>query len=732
MPLNKFDTKGLHQWLPYGVLLVGLLVTGVEAYRNTLMVETQAKVRFDAAVETTRVWLERRMDRYIDVLRATHALFAASESVTRAEFRNYAGTINVAERYPGLAAIQYTPREAPATLEAFHARLKHDGLGEYRAWDLEGGRTGLLHKARDYFPIELIEPFTPLALAFDVKVPMNLDALARARDTGLPSLGSRIPRLVEGPDDQPGFLLFVPVYRNGAALDTGQQRRDALQGYVSGVFRAHDLLRDIYLKQTHPQVDFEVFDGRTVKRAALLYDDDGVAHALDPSYRARFLRTSELEVAGHIWTLHFSTLPQFDQYLNLELPWIVLGGGIALSLLLFWITRNQVNARVKDQRITSELRESRANLARAQQIGQMGSWEVNLADYSWRWSDELYDLCGLTRGATAPDYQALLNVIHTKDFALVKKHLDAALNAQQSFGIDHRLGANDRRERFVYHHAEVITDAAGKPGRIVGTLQDITERKRAENHVQMLNAELELRVQERTAELAAANQELEAFSYSVSHDLRAPLRSINGFSQALLEDYGAQLDAAALGYLQRVRGASQHMAVLIDDLLELARVTRSELRRERVDLSTLAKEITADLCKTDPERAAEIVIAPALSAVGDARLLRVVLTNLFANAWKFTRRHPQARIEFGALVEDGRVVYFVRDDGAGFNMAYAGKLLSPFQRLHPAAEFEGHGIGLATVQRIISRHGGRVWAEGEVERGATFYFSLGDHTATRD
>jgi len=141
-------------------------------------------------------------------------------------------------------------------------------------------------------------------------------------------LGSRIPRLVEGPDDQPGFLLFVPVYRNGAALDTGQQRRDALQGYVSGVFRAHDLLRDIYLKQNHPQVDFEVFDGRTLNHATLLYDDDGVAHALDPSYRPRFLRTAELEIAGHIWTLYFSTLPQFDRYLNLELPWILLGGGI--------------------------------------------------------------------------------------------------------------------------------------------------------------------------------------------------------------------------------------------------------------------------------------------------------------------------------------------------------------------------------------------------------------------
>ena len=729
MPLNKVKIKGFRQWLPYGVLLVGLLITAADAYHEKRAVESRAQARFDAAIMTTSSWLERRLYRYADVLQATRALFAASQAVTRAEFRTYISNLQLAERYLGLSAIQYTPQETSATLEEFQARLKADGLGEIKPWSLTGGRNAPLHQAEEYFPIEYIEPFTSLALGFDVATPTNLDAMARARDTGLPSLASKIPRRVEGPDDQPGFLLFVPVYRNGAAVQTVAQRRSALQGYVSGVFRAHDLLRDIYLKQTHPQVDFEVFDGATLNRATLLFDDDGVAHALDPAFRARFLRTAEIEIAGHLWTLHFATLPKFDQDLNKNLPWIVLGSGITLSLLLFWIARTQVAARIKGERITNELLEGRANLARAQQIGRMGSWEVNLTDYSWRWSDELYDLCGLARDATAPDYQALLNVIHPKDLAVVKKHLDAALNAQQSFGIDHCLGAAGRRERFVYHHAEVITDAAGKPVRIVGTLQDITERKRAESHVQMLNMELEQRVQERTAELAAANQELEAFSYSVSHDLRAPLRSINGFSQALIEDYGAQLDAAALGYLQRVRAASQHMAVLIDDLLELARVSRSELRRERVDLSTLAEEISADLRKTDPQRAADIIIAPALNAVGDARLLRVVLTNLFTNAWKFTRRHPQARIEFGTLAEGGRVVYFVRDDGAGFNMAYAGKLFSPFQRLHPAAEFEGHGIGLATVRRIISRHGGRVWAEGEEEKGATFYFSLGDYIA---
>jgi len=247
------------------------------------------------------------------------------------------------------------------------------------------------------------------------------------------------------------------------------------------------------------------------------------------------------------------------------------------------------------------------------------------------------------------------------------------------------------------------------------------EAEAAREQIRALNAELERRVYERTAELEAANRELEAFSYSVSHDLRAPLRSMDGFCQVLLEDYGEALDDEARGYLRRVRAASQRMAQLIDDLLKLSRITRTEMRREPVDLSRLARTIADDLRSGQPDRKAQFHIAQGLLANGDPRLLRVVLDNLLSNAWKFTSKHATACIEFGAC--DGRT-FFVRDDGAGFDMAYTDKLFGPFQRLHGMTEFEGTGIGLATVQRIINRHGGRAWAEGEVEHGACFYFSL--------
>ena len=271
----------------------------------------------------------------------------------------------------------------------------------------------------------------------------------------------------------------------------------------------------------------------------------------------------------------------------------------------------------------------------------------------------------------------------------------------------------------------VWRDAQGNVTGLIVISRDITHRKRAEQEIRELNQNLERRVAERTAELEATNQELESFSYSVSHDLRAPLRGIDGFSQALLDRYADQLDDKGKHYLQRIRVGTQRMGELIDDLLKLSRVTRSEMQRTQVDLSALAREIAAELQRTQPERQVEWAIAPGLVSNGDARLLRIVLENLLNNAWKFTSLQVLTQIKFDVIPqEDAKSVYFVCDNGAGFDMAYVNKLFGAFQRLHSQTQFPGTGIGLATVQRIIHRHGGRVWAEGAVEQGATFYFTL--------
>lgn len=282
-----------------------------------------------------------------------------------------------------------------------------------------------------------------------------------------------------------------------------------------------------------------------------------------------------------------------------------------------------------------------------------------------------------------------------------------------ALAFDHaRLFAREQYARAVAQEAVSVRDRA------------LLELNIKHAEIQALNTQLEDRVLERTAALAATNAELEAFSYAVTHDLRAPLRSIDGFSQALLEDFGDALDETGRGYLERVRLASRHMGLLIDDLLSLARVTRSEMRQVAVDLSAMAGDVLTELCARQPERRVEVRIEPGLHAHGDPRLLRVAIVNLIENAWKFTAKTDPARISCGRVARQGQLAYYVQDNGAGFDMTYADKLFNPFQRLHAPSEFEGTGIGLATVQRVIRRHGGAIWAEAAVDQGATFYFTL--------
>jgi PAS domain S-box-containing protein len=277
---------------------------------------------------------------------------------------------------------------------------------------------------------------------------------------------------------------------------------------------------------------------------------------------------------------------------------------------------------------------------------------------------------------------------------------------------------------WVLVNAEPEYDDTGEIAEVIVSFVDITERRRAEEATRQLNQELEIRVANRTAQLETANKELEAFAYSVSHDLRAPLRGIDGLSQILLEEHQDGINEQGKDYLHRVRRAAQRMAQLIDDMLTLSRVSRTEMTAQRVPLSDLARAVAGDLHGAQPERQVDFVIQDGIEARGDGRLLRIVLDNLLGNAWKFTSRHPTARIEFGMERREEAPVYFVRDDGAGFEMTYGHTLFRAFQRLHAVTEFPGTGVGLATVQRIIHRHGGKVWADGAVERGATFYFTL--------
>lgn len=327
-------------------------------------------------------------------------------------------------------------------------------------------------------------------------------------------------------------------------------------------------------------------------------------------------------------------------------------------------------------------------------------------------------------------------IVHPEDAPAVERVWHDLLANRGGRRSTNRNVTKDGRSILCEWYNTPLVDEAGRVIGVASLSQDVTERESAALEIRRLNAELEGRVALRTRELAAANrelaaanQELDAFCHSVSHDLRAPLRAIDGFSLALLEDYHDRLDQEGREYLRRVRAASQRMGELIDDLLQLSRVTRVQMRKDRVDLGEIARRIAAELRAQEPGRSVEFRIAPEIFATGDAKLLEIALRNLLGNAWKYTSRAAKATIEVGKIDDPPERIVFVTDDGAGFDPAYAGKLFAPFQRLHGRHEFEGHGIGLATVARIAHRHGGRVWAEGQVGKGATFYFSLPDDDA---
>lgn len=360
----------------------------------------------------------------------------------------------------------------------------------------------------------------------------------------------------------------------------------------------------------------------------------------------------------------------------------------------------------------AQLRHLSDRLTLALQAGAIGTWDWDLI-HEAIWDERMYEIYGLQQLGRTATYKDWTDRVHPNDLAATEAALRAAIRGESDFDVEFRIWRTDGQLCWVKAIATVQRDEAGNALRMTGINYDITEAKQTE-----------AKILQTTAKLEASNRELEAFTYSVSHDLRAPLRAIDGFSKALLEDYGDQFDAEGQDYFERIRRNVQRMGTLIDDLLRLSRISRSEMQYTPVDLSALVQEQIKDLQASDPDRSVEFIVAPTAIVLADLTLMRVVITNLLENAWKFTSHHASARIEFGIIKQNGQLVYFVRDDGAGFDMAYAAKLFGVFQRLHNTDEFSGTGIGLATVQRAIHRHGGQVWAESMVEQGATIYFTI--------
>ena len=361
----------------------------------------------------------------------------------------------------------------------------------------------------------------------------------------------------------------------------------------------------------------------------------------------------------------------------------------------------------------------------SQEIAHLGSFEYVAATQTTIWSEEEYHIYGLDPNGPSPEYNVMLEkCIHPDDAKLLHETFMAAMQNRGVYELEHRIVRPDESVRWVYDKAHPYFDENGNLLRYVGATLDITERKRVEEEIKQLNAELELKVEQRTSQLEATNKELEAFSYSVSHDLRAPLRHINGYVEMLNEKYHKALDDKARHYLDTITSASRQMGILIDDLLKFSRTGRKELSSTELDLNKMIQEIMKELNPVMEGRKIEWDIQELPKVFGDYTLLKLVWTNLLDNAVKYTRNQPLAKISVGYKIEAKNFVFCVRDNGVGFDMKYVHKLFGVFQRLHSQSEFEGTGIGLANVQRIIFKHNGQVWAEAEPGKGASFYFSL--------
>ena len=638
-----------------------------------------------------------RMKSYEQVLRGSAALFAASNFVTRDDWRAYAQSLRLAEGYPGIQGIGYSVRIAPSDLADHVAAVRAEGYPGY-AVHPPGERD-------EYHAIVFIEPFdwrNQRAFGYDMfSEPVRRAAMERARDRGNAALSGAV-KLVQETDEnvQAGFNLYLPVYRPGAATDTVDQRRAALLGFVYSPFRMNDLLHGI-LGDEPRLMSLQVYDG--ADRDELMYSNRGPAEEL------HFRRSTELEIAGRTWVLDFAAPVGFGNRADQRRPWLILVAGLLVSLLTFVAVWALVQRRRGGEAFSQVVASALDAIIM-----------IDAEDRILEFNPAAEVMFGYTRDEACGQRLAELLVPPQ----LRERHL-VGLRAFVAAGKGTLRGRSLetealRRDGSTFPVEIAITRVGdSRPPRFSGFVRDISERRNRQQELLRLNAELESRVAERT-------RELEAFAYSVSHDLRGPLRAIDGFSGELQRQYGPQLDDGARHFLDRIRAGASRMAHLIDDLLGLSRVAQKPLERAPVDLSALAATVIAQLRTEEPGRDVAVEIEPTPPVSGDARLLQVVLDNLLRNAWKFSSKREGARITFAARMDEhGETVYSVRDNGAGFNDAYADNLFVPFQRLHTDSEFPGTGIGLATVQRVVQRHGGRIWATGVEGEGATFWFTLG-------
>jgi len=724
---SRFSGPILGYVLSLLVLLASLLL--VLMYWHGAVVREMQSAQADFTSESDAVieQIERRLATHELILRGGVSLFASVERPSAEQWRSYVDALRVDERYPDMVGLGYTPYLSHSQLKILQLDLKEKGRGYY-----------IIRPAgvREYYgPILYLEPRTPeniAAMGFDMfSDQVRQQAMAASRDDGNIHLTGRVQLVQDGAIQNSSMLMYAPVYRQSIVKPASiQDRRDAMVGWVYLPLRM-DMLVEEALRSTQHDAALTIKDTTDSAAVSIYTAQPARTHdaksARGPQDEKQFLRNATIEQYGREWELTFSANRQERMAASMSELRITLAIGILASLLVFAIAlalaRTESLAEAKAERMHDSFQRSELRFRNAMRFSAIGK---ALLDGDGRIVDANPALAKLLETTT----EALVG----KDFEgiLMAEGAEANLRRKQMalndgvFQSTRQVLLGDERVRHLQLTSALVPGEVGNDIANLVQVQDITERVQAQARERELNRTLESRVEQRTRELTLVNQELESFAYSISHDLRAPLRTIDGFSKILSDRYRAALDDAGQDYLSRVRQAASRMDELIGALLTMSRVSRGAMTMQLLDMTAMAEDVVAECQAMRPDRDVKVSIQPGMHAVGDAVLVRNLLENLVSNAWKFTgnTRDPTIQIGSDDSGTESLSIFHVTDNGAGFANEYAGKLFRPFQRLHRQDEFEGNGIGLASVKRVVERHGGWVTAEAEEGKGATFRFAL--------
>lgn len=688
-----------------------------------------------AAAERMATALQERLLRYELAIRGGVSLFASVARPTERQWQAYVDGLNLQTQFPGLMGLGYVPYLDSESLMLLQLEMRGSGSGLFQLRP-----TGI----REFYgPILYLEPKTMAnreAIGFDMlSEPRRQAAMEAARDSGQVQVTAPVDLLqLNGQSQATGLLLYAPIYTGGLTPTTTSSRRASMSGWIYVPFAVDTYVAGVTGGVPSPFAlrIVDITSGHDV-----VYRDPGFAEVPDANV---WRHSVERAVYGRKWRVDFEELTPASGGRMDDLQ-ATLVAGLLVSLLLSAVVLTLAHTQTRAERIAvrmseswrrSELRfhsameYSAAGIALLDRAG--GIVEANPA------LEALFDAAPDSLTGTPLASKFLNSDVHWD------RERDRRVATDGAYRTTRRLQRDDGDIRQLLLVFSPVPGDADSGAAWLVQAEDITDRLRAEDQVRAMNRLLEARVAQRTRELTQANREMESFAYSVSHDLRAPLRSVEGFARVLGERHAAAMDEDGRGYLARIRNAARRMDALIDALLKMSRISREELRFVELDISRIAGEVIAELRQAEPDRDVEVWIEAGLRAAGDAALVRNLLQNLVGNAWKFTRESSAARIEFGGIPtaaaidaegdgEEERLHgFFVRDNGAGFESEYAGKLFRPFKRLHEADRFAGHGIGLATVKRIVERHGGSIEAEGQPGQGATFRFTLPTVSAVGD